>query len=527
MQQLRHSIECTQIDHDHQQVQYVCIDPSCTQIEKGMCEVCRYGNHLQHSCIEVKQLDELVIKAYEQEKEQNNKIYKTSCQRIKLSIQLLQQKLLQIMQELKDICKMQREESLLELLVETYVKNEKLNLEEYNAVRDLVIGNLDCFFGQYFWKKEIYTNNFKSIQQYSDNLLKQTILFTEDISLFQQYGIQLCNVQIQEFKEYFKQQNSKYQDILNYNEILKKEQFNKIEPIEQFYKKQLQKISSVDFSNKLDLLAIGGSDKYVLIIDFKSANCQQELLISTQQVYSVRFSPDDKYLIAGGSKPFEIYCWIPNNWSLPPIILRGHTNYVYRLIFSEDSRFLLSSSADKTAILWNIDKKLQQQIYKGHTSNVYGCAISIKSNRIATIGGDEFIIVYDQLSANILHQWKGHQCEYGGSSINYLQNGQLMISSGYDGLIKLWNSNNYELIREFIGHSKNWVWSISISQNQELFGSICNDYTIKIWDIKQNKPLLTLQNENNGAPGSEIILKQNQFVIATSTQSIKIWKLSQ
>lgn len=38
-----------------------------------------------------------------------------------------------------------------------------------------------------------------------------------------------------------------------------------------------------------------------------------------------------------------------------------------------------------------------------------------------------------------------------------------MISSGYDGLVKLWNSNNYQLIREFIGHGKNWVWSISIS----------------------------------------------------------------
>ncbi|CAD8204755.1 unnamed protein product [Paramecium octaurelia] len=526
MQQLRHSIECMQIDHDHQHVQYICIEPGCTQKEKGMCEVCKYGNHLQHACIEVQKLDKLVVKAYEQEKELNNNIYKTSHKRIKLSIELLQKKLLQIKQELNEICRMQREESLLELLVETYVKNEKLNLEEYNSVRDLVIGNLDQFFGQYFWKQEIYTNNFKSFQQYSDNLLKQTILFTEDINLFQQYGVELHNVQIQQFKEYFKQKNTQYLEILNYNQKQQKEDILKTEPIEQFYKKQLQKISSVDISNKLDLLAIGGSDKYVLIVDFKSANCQQELLISTQQVYSVKFSPDDQYLVAGGSKPFEIYCWICNNWNSHPIIFRGHTNYIYRLTFSEDSMFLLSSSADKTAIQWNIDKKLPQQVYKGHTRNVYGCAISMKSNRVATIGGDEFIIVYDQQSANVLHQWKGHQCEYGGSSINYLQNGQLMISSGYDGLIKLWNGNSYELLREFIGHSKNWIWSISISLNQDYFGSICNDQTLKIWDINQAKPVLTFSNENNGAPGSEIILKENQYVIATSTQSIKIWKLS-
>ncbi|CAD8070920.1 unnamed protein product [Paramecium sonneborni] len=526
MKQLRHAVQCTQIDHDNQQVQYICIEPTCTQKQKGMCEICKFGNHWQHTCIEVKKLDELLVKSFEQEKQFKNNVYKTCCNTIQLSIQFLQKKLLQIMQELKEISKTQKEESLLELLFETYIKNDKLNLEEYNEVRTLVMGNLDQFFGEYFWKKEMFICNSKSIQEYSDKLMQKTIIFTEDISLFQKYGIQLQNIQIQKFQEYQKQQSKQFIEILNERNVNKKSEIQIGEPIEQFYKKNLQKISSVDISNKLELLAIGGSDKYILVVDFKSADCQHELQISTQQVYSVRFSPDDKYLMAGGSKPFEIYSWLVNNWNSPPIIFRGHSNYIYRLRFSEDSKFLLSSSADKTSILWNIDKKLPQQIYKGHSQNVYGCAISIKSNRVATIGGDELIIVYDQQSAQILHQWKGHSCEYGGSSINYMQNGQLIISGGYDGKIKLWDANNYELLREFISHSKNWVWSISISLNQEQFGSICNDYTLKIWDVKQTKPLLTLPNENNGAPGSEIILKENQFIIATSIQSVKIWKLS-
>lgn len=48
---------------------------------------------------------------------------------------------------LKDLKKEKKEESVLELLVETYVKNDKLNLEEYNVTRDLILDSIQLSFG--------------------------------------------------------------------------------------------------------------------------------------------------------------------------------------------------------------------------------------------------------------------------------------------------------------------------------------------------------------------------------------------
>lgn len=46
-----------------------------------------------------------------------------------------------------------------------------------------------------------------------------------------------------------------------------------------------------------------------------------------------------------------------------------------------------------------------------------------------------------------------HDTEYGGYCVEYSFDGKLLISTGYDKIIKLWNTeHDYKLIKQFSSH---------------------------------------------------------------------------
>jgi len=68
--------------------------------------------------------------------------------------------------------------------------------------------------------------------------------------------------------------------------------------------------------------------------------------------------------------------------------LVGHSQPVYSLSFSPDNKFLLSSSADGTARLWSMDTKQNLVVYKGHSFPVWGVTFSPMGYYFATASHD-------------------------------------------------------------------------------------------------------------------------------------------
>lgn len=54
--------------------------------------------------------------------------------------------------------------------------------------------------------------------------------------------------------------------------------------------------------------------------------------------------------------------------SLPS--LKGHTDALTSLAFSSDGQYLLSGSADKTAILWNVESRTALKTFSSHKAAV-------------------------------------------------------------------------------------------------------------------------------------------------------------
>ena len=113
--------------------------------------------------------------------------------------------------------------------------------------------------------------------------------------------------------------------------------------------------------------------------------------------------------------------------------LSSHTKRVNSLAFSLDGTFLVSGSADETAILWDIQTGGVVETYD-HTSSIWSVSISPDCTTIASGSADHKIHLWDAQRGECCCVINGHN--NGVSSVNFSPtNSQLLISASLDGTV--------------------------------------------------------------------------------------------
>ncbi|CAF0718673.1 unnamed protein product [Brachionus calyciflorus] len=100
--------------------------------------------------------------------------------------------------------------------------------------------------------------------------------------------------------------------------------------------------------------------------------------------------------------------------------------------------------------------------------------------------------------------------------------GNFLISSSYDGTIKLWNRESGHCLRTFTEHTKR-VKCIRLYENKYIISS-SNDKTIKIWDYIDNKCVQTLKGPDVITHCLEI-LENGKIICGDSDAKIRIWQI--
>ena len=76
------------------------------------------------------------------------------------------------------------------------------------------------------------------------------------------------------------------------------------------------------------------------------------------------------------------------------IFLRGHVNSVYQIVWSPDSRLLMSGSADSTCKLWTMKTRSFHSDLPGHADEVYAIDWSPDGTIAASGGKDKLLKVW-------------------------------------------------------------------------------------------------------------------------------------
>merc|ERR1712037_958441 len=131
----------------------------------------------------------------------------------------------------------------------------------------------------------------------------------------------------------------------------------------------------------------------------------------------------------------------------------GHTKDVLSVSFSPDNRQILSAARDRTIKLWN------------------------------TVGVCKFTI-----QENCHTEWV--------SCVRFspLPQTPVIVSAGWDKLVKVWHLTNCKLKRDYRGHT-GYLNTVNVSPDGSLCASGGRDGQAKLWDIgsEEAKPLHTLE----------------------------------
>ena len=85
-----------------------------------------------------------------------------------------------------------------------------------------------------------------------------------------------------------------------------------------------------------------------------------------------------------------------SDWNAVRQTLEDHSLWVSSVAFSNDSKLLASTPADKTIKIWDTSTGSIQQTLEGHSDRVTSVAFSHDSKLLASASGDKTVKIWDE-----------------------------------------------------------------------------------------------------------------------------------
>jgi len=238
-------------------------------------------------------------------------------------------------------------------------------------------------------------------------------------------------------------------------------------------------------------------------------------------------APDSSDMIVSGSRDKTVLVWHltheEGNYGLPRRALRGHSHFVEDVVISSDGQFALSASWDNTLRLWDISAGVTARTFVGHTKEVLSVAFSADNRQIISGSRDRTIRLWNTLAkCKAVLQDKGHT--HWVSCVRFSPNNQnpVVVSAGWDNLVKVWDQTNWTLKTELKGHTA-YLNACTVSPDGSLCASGGRDGTARLWDLNEGKHLYSL---DAGDTIHALVFSPNRYwLCAATSSSIKIWDL--
>ncbi|XP_036620391.1 receptor of activated protein C kinase 1-like [Trichosurus vulpecula] len=211
------------------------------------------------------------------------------------------------------------------------------------------------------------------------------------------------------------------------------------------------------------------------------------------------------------------------NYGILPCALRGHSHFVSDVVISSDGQFTLSSPWDGTLRLWHLTTGTTTRPFVGHTKDVLSVAFSSDNRQIVSGSRDKTIKLWNTLGlCKYTVQDEGHS-EW-VSHIHFSPNSSnpIIVSCGWDKLVKVWNLANCKLKTNHTGHT-GYLNTVTVSPDGSLCASGGKDGQAMLWDLNEGKHLYIL---DGGDIINALCFSPNCYWLCPATvPRIKIWDL--
>ncbi|MEM9012489.1 MAG: WD40 repeat domain-containing protein [Pseudomonadota bacterium] len=152
---------------------------------------------------------------------------------------------------------------------------------------------------------------------------------------------------------------------------------------------------------------------------------------------------------------------------------------------SPDGRFAVSGSADRTAILWDLEEGRRIRTVSDHSHTVYGAAFHPDGQRFATTSRDRTARLHTVASDRPLHVLAGHAGGVEAAAIS--PDGTLLATVSWDQSIRLWDVGTGAALTTLTGHERP-VWAIAFAGNDRIVSGSW-DGTAIVWSLQTRRAI--------------------------------------
>jgi eukaryotic-like serine/threonine-protein kinase len=152
-------------------------------------------------------------------------------------------------------------------------------------------------------------------------------------------------------------------------------------------------VLAVDWSDNGKLIAAGGSDKIVYVMDAETLETRQSFRGHENSIYTVNFAPGSEVLASvGWGKTIHVWNVLTGD---EVTTLQGNSGDTWGASFCKSSSYLVTAGHDGRTRIWDVIDRKSIAILGGHESTVHNVALDPDRHRIATCGRDGAIRIWD------------------------------------------------------------------------------------------------------------------------------------
>ncbi|RKP13089.1 WD40-repeat-containing domain protein [Piptocephalis cylindrospora] len=244
-------------------------------------------------------------------------------------------------------------------------------------------------------------------------------------------------------------------------------------------------------------------------------------------VTSIATSQENPNLLISASRDKTLLVWKltrdETDYGVPHRSLTGHNHFVQDVVISSDGQFALSASWDKTLRLWDLNTGRTTRRFLGHTNDVLSVSFSADNRQIVSGSRDKTIKLWNTLGECKFNISENGHTEW-VSCVRFSPNpaNPVIVSGGWDKLVKVWELNKCKLRTNHIGHN-GYINTVTVSPDGSLCASGGKDSIVMLWDLNESKHLYSLEA---GDVINALVFSPNRYWLCAATASaIRIWDL--
>jgi len=298
-------------------------------------------------------------------------------------------------------------------------------------------------------------------------------------------------------------------------------------------------VGGLSLSRDGKTLVIAGGDGKIRFVDMTTGQVQRTLAGHTNALYRAIFSPDES-LLASSSRDLTARIWdVSTGRELRT--LDGFRCSVKAVAFSPDGQMVAAAGNDGMLKLWDVrtGKPLKSLVHINSAEvdmSVYSVAFSRDGKKIYAGNGDGTISEWDVLAGKETRVWKAHDPT--NLKLVFSPDYSLLASYG-DGLVKLWDTSSWREVRSMstvrAPAAFNYSSKIAFSHDGQLIAASGIGLDQKqtsylfvqtlVWRVNSGEKLFTLEGHKFDVDGL-VFSQDDSFLLTGSVDAtIKFWNM--